>query len=665
MQKRTQPSEAAKARTRRFVHLGFAALFMVLEMVFRAVDDPSMIWLILKLAAYTYGPLLGLFAFAIFSKRPAPDRWAPLVAVAALALCWVLDANQAAWLNAWQVGRSDGSAQAQAQALAQAQAGMCEGPGRVAGALRLVGDHATAIATLEQAEALAREAARAALPALSGAERGRMLLLLSAASTLAGDALDGMRNGVAAREVFQGLVAAGSPGPPDGSAQAQALAQAQAGMCEGLGRVAGALRLVGDHATAIATLEQAEALAREAGLMLPLALVLRQIGVCCSLVGRHRHAQICLDEAETLLQTHGSPADRLQARLSTLNARNRLSEALPAESDERRLTLTATLPDWQSLAEACAAAGQQRLAVMARGNHAITLAELGRHAEAITEFLALEPQCRSLGMRPNEGLCLGKLAISQLALGDTASARASAQRAEAVLRDGGALDDLQETLEALSTAEAACGDPVAALSTLRRVRELDRRKSDAAARGAVAQRELRIELARLSNQWARHATTDALTGLGNRRALEQWMEQQLPRVERGLPLCVLLMDLDHFKWVNDSFGHATGDEVLRRVAGLIGHSCRDGDLAVRYGGEEFVLALAGVGIEAAAAVAERLRAAIAGQPWGGVAAGLRVSVSIGVAAAVETATVPELFALADQRLYAAKLGGRDRVVSLG
>ena len=512
--------------------------------------------------------------------------------------------------------------------------------------------------------AAAREAARAALPTLSGAERGRMLLLLSAASTLAGDALDGMRNGVAAREVFQGLVAAGSPGPPDGSAQAQAQAEAQAGMCEGLGRVAGALRLVGDHATAIATLEQAEVLAREAGLMLPLALVLRQIGVCCSLVGRHRHAQICLDEAETLLQAHGSPADRLQARLSTLNARNRLSEALPAESDERRLTLTATLPDWQSLAEACAAAGQQRLAVMARGNHAITLAELGRHAEAITEFLALEPQYRSLGMRPNEGLCLGKLAISQLALGAKASARGSAQRAEAVLRDGGALDDLQETLEALSTAEAACGDPVAALATLRRVRELDRRKSDAAARGAVAQRELRIELARLSNQWARHATTDALTGLGNRRALEQWMEQQLPRVERGLPLCVLLMDLDHFKWVNDSFGHATGDEVLRRVAGLIGHSCRDGDLAVRYGGEEFVLALAGVGIEAAAAVAERLRAAIAGQPWAGVAAGLRVSVSIGVAAAVETATLPELFALADQRLYAAKLGGRDRVVSL-
>ncbi len=104
LQKRTQLSEAAKARTRRWVHLSFAMIFMALVMVFKAVNDPSMIWLILKLAAYTYGPLLGLFAFAIFSKRPAPDRWAPLVAVAAPALCWVLDANQAAWLGGWQIG---------------------------------------------------------------------------------------------------------------------------------------------------------------------------------------------------------------------------------------------------------------------------------------------------------------------------------------------------------------------------------------------------------------------------------------------------------------------------------------------------------------------------------------------------------------------------------
>ncbi len=104
LQRRHPLDEASKARTRRRVHLGFAALFMALVMVFKAVDDPSMIWLILKLAAYTYGPLLGLFAFAIFSKRPAADRWAPLVAVAAPALCWLLDANQAAWLGGWQIG---------------------------------------------------------------------------------------------------------------------------------------------------------------------------------------------------------------------------------------------------------------------------------------------------------------------------------------------------------------------------------------------------------------------------------------------------------------------------------------------------------------------------------------------------------------------------------
>ena len=99
------------------------------------------------------------------------------------------------------------------------------------------------------------------------------------------------------------------------------------------------------------------------------------------------------------------------------------------------------------------------------------------------------------------------------------------------------------------------------------------------------------------------------------------------------------------------------DAALERLRGM-------GVLYRCFRTRKDLLALAGVGIEAAAAVAERLRAAIAGQPWAGVAAGLRVSVSIGVAAAVETATLPELFALADQRLYAAKLGGRDRVVSL-
>jgi len=104
LQQRADLDEAVRTRLRRFVHLGFALLFMALVMGFKALDDPSMIGLILKLAGYTYGPLLGLFAFALLARRQTSDRWAPAVALAAPALCWLLDANQQRWLGGWQIG---------------------------------------------------------------------------------------------------------------------------------------------------------------------------------------------------------------------------------------------------------------------------------------------------------------------------------------------------------------------------------------------------------------------------------------------------------------------------------------------------------------------------------------------------------------------------------
>lgn len=103
--KRSALDETRRARVRRGVHLAFALLFMALVMAFKALDDPSMIGLILKIAAYTYGPLLGLFAFAILSRgRVVNDRLAPWVALAAPALCWLLDAYQARLLGGWQLG---------------------------------------------------------------------------------------------------------------------------------------------------------------------------------------------------------------------------------------------------------------------------------------------------------------------------------------------------------------------------------------------------------------------------------------------------------------------------------------------------------------------------------------------------------------------------------
>jgi uncharacterized sodium:solute symporter family permease YidK len=104
MKDRADWAEARRVRIRRWVHLGFALLFLALVLGFQALDDPSMIGLILKIAAYTYGPLLGLFGFGVFTQRVVRDRWVPAIALAAPALCALIDANQRVLLGGWQLG---------------------------------------------------------------------------------------------------------------------------------------------------------------------------------------------------------------------------------------------------------------------------------------------------------------------------------------------------------------------------------------------------------------------------------------------------------------------------------------------------------------------------------------------------------------------------------
>jgi diguanylate cyclase (GGDEF)-like protein len=491
----------------------------------------------------------------------------------------------------------------------------------------------------------ALQLAQATLPALADEAQGDMLLLISMAQALAGRFLDALRSASRASRVFE---ACGS----------------RAGLCDVQIRISHALRAAGDQASAIKALETAEELARELGDPLRMAAVLRQLGVCCSLIGRHRQALSCLDEALSLLRRHGSLADLLNARLSLYNAHNREADTHPAGSEAARAAAQPYLERWQTYADDCAAAGQTRLELMGRGNHAVTLYQYGDAQAAAHELQGLLELYRAHGMLPNLALCHSELGRCHEALGDPALAREQYRLAATMLRGEGSLDDLQQTLEGLSRVEEALGDLPSALAALREVREVDRRKTDAAARDAVVKRDLRIELARQASVWAQQATQDPLTGLGNRRALEAWLNEHLPRVEQGRQLTLLLMDLDYFKQVNDRHGHDVGDEVLRRVAELIRRHCRHLDLAVRFGGEEFLLAMADLSLAEGAEVGERVRAAVAEQPWGSVRAGLAVTVSIGVTEAREAADAQGLLTLADQRLYTAKLGGRNQVVSL-
>lgn len=162
----------------------------------------------------------------------------------------------------------------------------------------------------------------------------------------------------------------------------------------------------------------------------------------------------------------------------------------------------------------------------------------------------------------------------------------------------------------------------------------------------------------------RLAATDALTGVLNRRMLEQLVAGQLADVRRhARPLSALLIDADHFKLVNDSFGHDVGDAVLKALAADVRAHLRPGDLIGRLGGEEFLAVLAGAGPEEAVAVAERLRESVAGLAIDVHGIRLKLSVSVGVATLADTSNdFSALVRRADEAMYAAKHAGRNRVM---
>jgi len=162
------------------------------------------------------------------------------------------------------------------------------------------------------------------------------------------------------------------------------------------------------------------------------------------------------------------------------------------------------------------------------------------------------------------------------------------------------------------------------------------------------------------------AITDALTGLYNRRYVETQLAALLKRAAFGGPSVALaLLDLDHFKQINDRFGHEAGDAVLKEFAARVSALIRPTDFACRLGGEEFVILLPGASLDYAVVAAERLRLAVAGEPFY-IAEGVAISVTVsaGVAStAAEPATVEAMLRAADERLYAAKAAGRNRVAA--
>lgn len=255
------------------------------------------------------------------------------------------------------------------------------------------------------------------------------------------------------------------------------------------------------------------------------------------------------------------------------------------------------------------------------------------------------------------GALLVAAAVGSGDAGHAEESRRLAERAVALL------DEYMPSLRTLALHLAAQG-PGPQDAALRYAHELARRRWHARLQvlGAARARLTAERLLRQNETLSRQVYVDALTGLANRHALGR----HLTRLRRSHPaarLCVVLVDLDHFKSVNDTFGHAVGDDVLRAVGSALARSVRPADLAVRLGGDEFMLLidLAASPVDARARAHEVVDR-VATHSWDDVAPGLLVTASAGQATGA-AGEVDELVRLADDRLYRAKADGRGRAVS--
>ncbi len=378
------------------------------------------------------------------------------------------------------------------------------------------------------------------------------------------------------------------------------------------------------------------------------------------------------DRAVEMFEVSLAAAERLGDGEKVCRQLQNIADALLLGSRQQRMSHLGTGTDKLERAEAIVR--RLRLEGSAElnrrfGSHRLlaeVLCDLGRVEEALQvmkEFPGEENVIMQAAQRAAavmvEARCL-RLA------GRVEEALAAAHRGMGIGETSHDEHELMLALEELAACEEAAGDLQSALADTQEVNSHIRAIHEGQTRQLVQQVWSRADLERersnLQTEAAkatRSAEEDILTGIGNRRLLERFLCEE---AVRQTEVACIIADIDSFKEINDTFGHDVGDAVLRQVGQLFLSKARSGQLVIRYGGDEFVVALSGVDLAGAYRFAERLRLAVSGLDWTTVAPGLQVTMSFGVACGPATGWQVAL-AAADERLLAGKRRGRNTVVT--
>lgn len=420
------------------------------------------------------------------------------------------------------------------------------------------------------------------------------------------------------------------------------------------------------------------------------AAALANLGEVCRKTGRDEEALGYHSQALAVAQRIGSPY--LEAAAITclghdLYSLGRLVEALDHFRDaQAKLKMM----------------NDRRYELDALRGLGLTNNKLREYGRAIGYHREAAVLAQKLGHPQGEAAALINLGEAHLAAGDSVQALRAADEAVVIAEGFDLKRPLYEAHELLSQIYRQNADYEVALShfeSFHRVREEVRsHETEQRTRALLAQHEVEkaqqeTEIYRLKNEelaqlnqtlqetdrqktellsrveqqaevLAQLVREDALTGLYNRRYLDEQLDKEVSRARRfGHELSVAICDLDHFKEVNDRFSHAVGDQVLKVVATLFSAHTREVDTVARYGGEEFVLVLPETSLSGALAVCDKVCSAVEGYPWHTLQPGLAVTVSVGVAGGRVKTGTNEFLLQADEQLYEAKRGGRNQVRS--